>query len=204
MVKPSRRRFPLVLGGLVVLGIGSVWAVRTANQAGEGRVARARADSVTRARTDSIARADSALAAASSGVVMVDSARRAEQLRRDSIANVRTAIRTSVLSAIRRYTQAIARGDLGAARAEFPNMSATEQQTWQTALEKYDLSIVIERAASIQPTLSQGDSVADLDLVLQVRYVDKRTSDPITSKLPRHARLVRQGTGWQLDELTPR
>ena len=165
-----------------------------------GTYAQAQHDSARRAdsvrKVDS-ARADSVNSAALVGG-MVDSGKTPEQQRKDSLAKIANDLRAGVVGAITRYTNAIQRGDLAAARAEYPRVPEDELRRWQSALEKYELKLRVERPGKI--ILSDRDLVADADVALIVQYVDRATKEVIsTNRLPRHATLTKQRQRWQLD-----
>jgi hypothetical protein len=171
----------------------------------EARYARAQRDSAARAdsvRRDSTARADSVARAQLVGG-MVDSAALAEKRRQDSIADAARQITTGVLAAIRRYTSAIQRGDFAAARRAYPSMTEQEQKNWEGALAKFNLRFLVEPPRQVH--LSSGDSVANVDVVTSVQYIDKTTKQATsTPKRTRHATLVRQPSGgWQLTSFSP-
>jgi predicted RecB family nuclease len=132
---------------------------------------------------------------------MVDSAALLKKRQTDSLANAKAAIVGGVMGALTRYYNAVQQGSTSRAREAYPNMSERELQYWQKYLESNDLKIVVERPSNI--ILSSGDSVADADYVLRVRYTDKSTKSSTTSpRLHRHATLARQGTRWQLTALS--
>jgi hypothetical protein len=178
---------------------------RQARQQREQRYAQARLDSAGRAdsvRKANSARADSVRSATLLGG-MVDTAARAQQLRKDSIANARNAIQAAVLTAIRQYAMAVQSGDTAAARTVFPNVSSRELGSWDNARQKYDLKLAVVQPR--QAKMSMNNLVADVDFILQVRYIDRATRGVYNSTvLPRHATLTKQGQRWQLDALTAR
>jgi hypothetical protein len=134
---------------------------------------------------------------------MVDSAALAEKRQQDSIADAARQITTGVLAAIRRYTSAIQRGDFAAARRAYPSMTEQEQKNWEGALAKFNLRFLVEPPRQVH--LSSGDSVANVDVVTSVQYIDKTTKQATsTPKRTRHATLVRQPSGgWQLTSFSP-
>ena len=206
IAKP-RRGFPWLLSIVLVAAAAVVFFVITRNASQreqQQRVAKAQRDSVHRAFVaDSIHRADSLLQASTLPVPMVDSAAMLAKLKADSTANARRALTSGLLGGITRFTNALQQGDLTRARDAFPNLPASEQTQWQNALEKYNLKIRVENRSS-RIELSNHDSVANLNVVLRVQYIDKNTKGTIS--LPpsrRRATLVRQGTGWQLTGLAP-
>ena len=193
------RKWPWVLAVFAIVAVGGSLLARHAREIREQRYAQAQRDSARRA--DSVRRVDSARAdsVAKAQLVggMVDSAALAEKRRQDSIADAARQITTGVMAAIRRYTNAIQRGDLAAARKAYPNMTAKDQQEWEGALAKYNLRFLIEPPRQVH--LSSHDSVATVDVVTSVQYIDKTTKQATsTPKRTRHATLVRQPTGWQL------
>ena len=166
------------------------------------RVAQAQRDSVQRALVaDSARRADSLLLASTSPVAMVDTAAQRAKLVADSIANARRTLSSGIVTAITRYTNALQAGDMTRALAAFPNASASEQQSWQRALEKYDLRIRVEGGRDI--SLSNRDSLANLDVVLRVKYIDRSSKVSTDAVLRRHATVERVGSGWRLVALAP-
>jgi hypothetical protein len=205
-IEKPKRGFPWLLSIVLVAAAAVVFFVITRNASEreqQQRIAKTRADSVHRAfAADSQRRADSVLAASTLPVPMVDTAAMKAKLTADSLANARRALTSGLLGGITRFTNALQQGDLTRARAAFPNLPSQEQAQWQNALDKYNLKIRVEPPSRIE--LSGHDSVASLDVVLRVQYIDKTTRQP-TSLPPsrRRATLVRQGTGWQLTALAP-
>jgi predicted Ser/Thr protein kinase len=202
-VVARRRKTPWVLAGLVVLGAaaGSL-VLRNARDQEAQRIAQAR-ERNTRAAVvrDSLQRVADSVNAVTSPIAMVDSAALLKKRQTDSLANAKAAIVGGVMGALTRYYNAVQQGDMTRARDAYANMSEREQQYWQKYLECCDLKIVVERPSNI--ILSSGDSVADADVVLRVRYTDKSTKSSTTSpRLHRHATLARQGTRWQLTALS--
>ncbi|MEO6525058.1 MAG: protein kinase [Gemmatimonadaceae bacterium] len=196
-----RRRAPWILALLVVLLLGAGLVLRNVREQDAQRIALAQ-ETRTREtrRLDSVRKADS-IQVATSPVDMVDTAQARARFVADSISNAKRTITASVLRAIRDYHNAVGRGDMGQARASFPNMSEREQQYWQNYLERNDLIIGVDPPSSI--LLSGHDSVADADIVLRVRYTDKSNRTSLTSPpLRRHATLAKQGTRWQLTALS--
>jgi serine/threonine-protein kinase len=193
------RKWPWVLALFAIVAVGGSLLARNARETREQRYAQAQRDSVRRA--DSVRRVDSARAdsVAKAQLVggMVDSAALAETRRQDSVAEAARQITTGVMAAIRRYTNAIQRGDLAAARRAYPSMTEQEQRNWEGALAKYTLRFLIEPPRQVH--LSSRDSVANVDVVTSVQYIDKTTKQATsTPKRTRHATLVRQPNGWQL------
>jgi hypothetical protein len=134
-------------------------------------------------------------------IAMVDSALQRKRFVAESTATANRAIGASVVRAITQFHNAVGRGDMARAREYFPNMSEREQQYWQNYLEKNELRIGVDPPSNI--ALSSHDSVADVDVVLRVRYTDKSTKSSTTSPpLRRHATLTKQGTRWQLTALS--
>ena len=134
---------------------------------------------------------------------MVDSVRLARKRQADSLNNANRAISDRLLGAVTRYYNAIQQGDLPRAREAYPNMSERDQQYWLSNLERYDLRIIVEPPRNI--ILSGPDkTVADVELVLRVRYTDKSTKSSTTSPpLRRQATLSKQApTRWQLTSLS--
>jgi hypothetical protein len=201
----GRRVWLWVLAPVALVAIVSSTMMRLSREGREQRYAQAQLDSARRA--DSLRKLDSARAdsVGSATLVggMVDSAKLAEQAK-DSLERMRgRALQAGVVAAIRRYTDAIQRGDLAAARAAFPRVEEAELSRWQTALERYTLRFRVEPPQQI--ALSDRDLVADTDVALVVQYVDKTTREVIsTNRLPRHATLTKQGQRWQLDALKQR
>ena len=174
--------------------------MRKAREGQEQRYAQSQRDSARRA--DSLRKLDSARTDSVNSATlvggMVDSSKTPEQMRKDSLAKIANDLRAGVVAAITRYTSAIQRGDLAAARAEFPRVPQDELNRWQSALEKYQLKLRLERPTKI--TLSESDLVADADVALIVQYVDRTTKEVIsTNRLPRHAQLTKQRQRWQLE-----
>jgi serine/threonine-protein kinase len=193
------RKWPWVLALLAVVAVGGSLFTRNAREARERRYAQAQRDSAARAdsarRVDS-ARADSVAKAQLVGG-MVDSSALAEKRRQDSIADAARQITTGVMAAIRRYTNAIQRGDFAAARSANPSMTEQEQRNWEGALAMYNVRFLIEPPRHVH--LSSRDSVANVDVVTSVQYIDKTTKQATsTPKRTRHATLARQPNGWQL------
>ncbi len=196
----KRRVWPWVLGVIAIVAI--VWSsyTRVSREGREQRYAQAQRDSARRA--DSVRKVDSARADSVNNTAlvggMVDSGKTAEQARKDSLAKIANDLRAGVVAAITRYTNAIQRGDLAAARAEFPRVPEDELKRWQSALEKYELKLRVERPGKI--ILSDRDLFADADVALIVQYVDRTTKEVIsTNRLPRHATLSKQRQRWQLE-----
>ena len=196
----ERRRWPWVLGVLAIIAIAWSTYARVSREGRERRYAQARVDSAHRAdslRMLDSARMDSVNRATLVGG-MVDSVELAAKARRDSAANIRSALRSSVVAAITRYTNAIQRGDFAAARAAFPRVPESELTGWQRTLERYDVRLRVIPPREI--TLSQSDLVADADVTLEVRLLDKTTKAEISRNLTqRHATLLKQRQSWELD-----
>jgi hypothetical protein len=187
-----------VLAAIAILAGGGSVLARKAREESARRSVQARADSARRAdsvRLADSARADSARAQLVGG--MVDSAALLQQRRQDSLNEAARVLTTGVMAAIRRYTNAIQRGDFAAARAAFPNMPEREQQIWERALTQYNLRFLVEPPRRV--ALSSNDSVADVDVVVSVQYIDRATKQTTsTPKRTRHATLVRRPNGWEL------
>ena len=203
--KHERRVWPWVLGLVAMVAIVGSTMMRQSREGQEQRYAQAQRDSARRAdslrKLDS-ARADSASAATMTGG-MVDSARLAEQARKDSAASIRNALRSSIVAAITRYTSAIQRGDFAAARSAFPRVPEDELTRWQNTLERYDVRLRVIPPQQI--ALTESDLVADADVTLEVRLLDRTTKAEISrNPTQRHATLTRQGQRWQLDSFKPR
>jgi hypothetical protein len=201
----ERRRWPWVLGVLAIIAIAWSTYTRLSREGREQRYAQARVDSAHRA--DSVRKLDSARADSVNRATlvggMVDSVELAAKARRDSAANIRNALRSSVVAAITRYTNAIQRGDFGAARAAFPRVPEDELTRWQNTLERNDVRLRVIPPREI--TLRENDLVADADVTLEVRLLDKTTKAEITRNLTqRHATLTRQRQSWELDVFRPR
>jgi serine/threonine protein kinase len=200
----ERRRWPWVLGVLAIIAIAWSTYARVSREGREQRYAQARLDSARRAdstRQADSARADSLNASLVGG--MVDSARLAEEARRDSIANAQNALRNAVVAGIRSYTNAIQRGDLAAARQAFPRVSESELAQWQRLLQQGDLRIRVLPPSKVE--LSEGNVIADADVFLEVQSIDRGTRAPMfTNRLPRHAQLSKQGRSWRLEEFRAR
>jgi antirestriction protein len=148
---------------------------------------------------DSARRADSLLLASTSPVAMVDTVALREKLVADSVANAQRTLREGIFSAITRYTNAIQAGDMVRAQAAYPNPPQNEQQFWQRALERNDLRIRVERGRNI--ALSNRDSIANFDVVLRVRYIDRSSQASTDAVLRRRATVQRVGAGWRLVSL---
>jgi len=201
----ERRVWPWVLGLIAIVAV--VWSTytRTSREGREQRYAQAQRDSGRRA--DSVRKLDSARADSVSSAAlvggMVDSAKLVDDARKDSLNRIKGALQSGVVAAIKRYTDAIQRGDTAAARVAFPRVEEAELSRWQTALTRYNLRFRVESPQQI--VLSDRDLVADADVALVVQYVDKTTREVIsTNRLPRHATLTKQRQRWQLDLLKPR
>ena len=196
----ERRRWPWVLGVLALIAIAGSTYARVSRQGREQRYAQAQRDSARRAdslRMLDSARVDSVNQATLIGG-MVDSARLAEQARRDSAANIRNTLLRGVVAAVTRYTNAIQRGDFAAARSAFPRVPEDELQRWQTTLERYDVRLRVIPPQQI--SLTESDLVADAEVTLEVRLLDKTTKAEISRNLTqRHATLTKQRQSWQLD-----
>jgi serine/threonine-protein kinase len=198
------RRWPWVLGVLALIAIVGSLIARSSRQGLEQRYAQARADSARRA--DSVRKADSARADSVNRATlvggMVDSARLAEQARNDSVANIANRLRNGVVAAVTRYTSAIQKGDLAAARVAFPRVTPEELTRWQTLLERYDLRFRVVPPQRVD--LSDRDLFADADVDIVMESIDRATKERTTSRLLRHATLTKQRQSWQLDVLKPR
>ena len=157
-------------------------------------------------RADSLRRVDSARTDSLSATLvggMVDSARLAEEARKDSVANAQQALRNAVVAGIRSYTDAIQRGDVTGARAAFPRVTEGELAQWERLRQQGDLRILVLPPSSVK--LSEGNVVADADVVLEVQSIDRGTKAPMfTNRLPRHAQLTKQGRFWQLYDFRAR
>jgi hypothetical protein len=130
---------------------------------------------------------------------MVDSAKMHE----DSIANAAKSLQNAVVSVVRRYASALQSGEKSAARTVFPKATDGDLQTWDAARGQYDLKFSVESPSKVR--LSMNNLVADVDFMLQVKYIDRATkSTYITNRLPRHATLTRQGQRWQIETLRER
>ena len=144
--KRGRRVWPWVLAPIALVAI--IWSssARLSREGREQRYAQAQRDSARRA--DSVRKVDSARADTvnSQALVggMVDSGKTADQAKKDSIARIASTLRSGVVAAIKRYTDAIQRGDFAAARAAFPRAEEAELSRWQTALGRYDLRFRVE------------------------------------------------------------
>jgi hypothetical protein len=196
-----------VLGLIAIVAITWSTYSRVSREGREQRYAQAQRDSARRA--DSVRKLDSARVDSvnSSALVggMVDSTKLADQARKDSLDKIRNALRDGVLSAIRRYTNAIQKGDIAAARTAFPRVPENELALWQRQLERSDVRIRVELAPPRQVVLSTNDLIADANIDLVVQLVDRTTRDVLTTnRLPRHATLTRQGQRWELDSFKPR
>ena len=200
---PEPRRWPWVLGVMAIVAVAGSTYARLGREGREQRYAQAQRDSARRAdstRAADSARVDSVNSATLVGG-MVDSARLA-QAAKDSVANIRNALRNGVVAAITSYTNAIQRGDFAAARTAFPSVREEELRGWQRALERYDLRIRVEPPRRVD--LTNSDLVADADVALIVQYVDRTTKEVTsTNRLTRHATLLKQRQRWQLDVLKP-
>jgi hypothetical protein len=204
MRTPERRRWPWVLGAIAIIAIAWSTYARLSREGREQRYAQALRDSALRA--DSTRRADSARADSLNASLvggMVDTGRLAEQARRDSVANAQNALRNAVLAGIRSYTNAIQRGDVTAARAAFPRVSESELASWERLRQQGDLRIRVLPPSKV--VLSEGNVIADADVVLEVQAIDRGTRTPMfTNRLPRHAQLSKQGRAWQLEAFRAR
>jgi hypothetical protein len=200
----TKRRWPWALALLALVAI--VWSsyTRLSREGRERRYAQARADSVHRA--DSTRKADSARADSASATLvggMVDSARLAEEARKDSLTRAAVTLRDGVIAGIRSYTNAIQRGDVAAARAAFPRVSEGELAQWEKLLQQFDLRIRVLPQGKVE--LSEGNVVADADVVLEVQSIDRSSKSPVsTNRLSRHAQLTKQGRFWQLEAFRAR
>ena len=199
-VRATRRVWPWVLGVLALVAI--VWSTysRLSREGRESRYAKAVADSTRRAdslrKLDS-ARTDSVTSATLVGG-MVDTGKMAEEARRDSLVRIQAALKSGVVAGITSYTNAIQRGDVAAARAAFPRVSESELASWERLRLQGDLRIRVLPPSKVE--LSEGNVVADADVVLEVRSIDPATKAPLfTNRLPRHAQLTKQGRFWQLE-----
>ena len=192
--------WPWVLGVLAIVAI--VWSTysRLSREGREQRYARAVADSTRRA--DSLRKLDSARTDSANSATlvggMVDTGKLAGEARRDSLVRIQAALKSGVVAAITSYTNAIQRGDVSAARAAFPRVSESELASWERLRQQGDLRIRVLPPSKVE--LSEGNVVADADVILEVRSIDPGTKAPLfTNRLPRHAQLTKQGRFWQLE-----
>jgi predicted Ser/Thr protein kinase len=195
----TRRVWPWVLGVLAIVAIVASVMMRNLREGQEQRYVQAQRDSARRA--DSVRKVDSARADSASATLvggMVDTGKMAEQARRDSLARVQAALKSGVVAAITSYTNAIQRGDVAAARTAFPRVSEGELASWERLRQQGELRIRVLPPSRV--TLSEGNVVADADVVLEVQSIDPGTRAPLfTNRLPRHAQLTKQGRFWQLE-----
>jgi eukaryotic-like serine/threonine-protein kinase len=199
--KGGRRIWPWVLGLVAIVAVAWSTMTRLSREGSERRVAQARRDSITR-RADSVRKADSARADSVNSAVltggMTDTVRTAEQLRKDSVARAASALKSAVVAAITRYTSALQRGDFAAARAAFPRVEENELRRWQSQSEKYELKFRVEPPRTV--SLSESNLVANADVTVLVTTIDRTTKETTTTRLQRHATLLKQRQSWQLDE----
>jgi len=197
----QRRRWPWVLAVLGAIAIGGSTLMRQAREAREARYASAQRDSARRAdslRTLEQARADSVKNAVLIGG-MVDSAK----MRADSVANAAKTLQSAVVSVVRNYARALQSGDKAAARSVFPSATDRDVNAWDAARGQYDLRFSVEAPGKVR--LSMNNLVADVDFMLQVKYIDRATKSVYnTNRLPRHATLTRQGQRWQIETVRER
>jgi hypothetical protein len=79
----------------------------------------------------------------------------------------------------------------------------SELKQWEGLLQQYDLRIEVLPPSKVQ--LSEGNVVADADVVLQVQGINRVTRAPeLTNRLLRHAQLTKQGRFWQLESFRTR
>jgi hypothetical protein len=198
--KGGRRIWPWVLGLVAIVAVAWSTMTRLSREGSERRVAQARRDSITR-RADSVRKADSARADSVNSAVltggMTDTVRTAEQLRKDSVARAASALKSAVVAAITRYTSALQRGDFAAARAAFPRVEENELRRWQSQSEKYELKFRVEPPRTV--SLSESNLVANADVTVLVTTIDRTTKETTTTRLQRHATLLKQRQSWQLD-----
>jgi hypothetical protein len=191
-----------------VLGAAGFFGVQAQRRAEVQRVEAERTAAVARVRAESIARADSAQEVVNSGVTMRDSVATAERARADSAKAVRDSIRGKVLLTLRRYADAVQSGDVERVRLAFPGIPPAELQRYQRLYQLYaqthDFRIRAELPANIESGLQRNDSVVDVSIVLKESVFDRRLKQETSfPQQRRRARLVRQGTGWRLESLTP-
>jgi serine/threonine protein kinase len=208
------RRLPLVLSfvGLVGLG-GAYYAYDRSGAMDAERLAGHNRDSIAAAAvartTMAAASADSARVARDTTPVaapvvqplvkVVDSAKLKARLARskeqDSLRHAFTQELEAARAPIVRYAKAIESGSISSLRSAFPGLTAQEQEQWEKNF--------FERAERIDATVHWGDTKvgrdtteADFSLVLKVLY--KGTRQPISTNIPRHATLARNGSAWQI------
>jgi hypothetical protein len=187
---------------VVVLSAVAVLLVMKARQQEVIRVAKVRADSISRARDDSARRADSVAQAAIPAVPMIDSVAARKKFVADSLAHMDSTNRAGVLGALASWANAIQKRDTTSARAVYPTMPDREKQLWQSYLEQGDLTIRAERPTNLK--WSNHSSAADADVLLRVTLTDRKSGS--RTSLPKrrlHARVVKSGTSWKIDALTP-
>ena len=77
-------------------------------------------------------------------------------------------------------------------------MSESELASWERLRQQGELRIRVLPPSKV--ALSEGNVVADADVVLEVQAIDPGTRAPLfTNRLPRHAQLTKQGRFWQLE-----
>ena len=202
--KRGRRVWPWVLAPIAIVAITWSTYTRVSREGREQRFAQARVDSARRA--DSLRKLDSARVDSvnSTALVggMVNDSTRLAEQRKDSLNRIRNSLRDAVVSAIRSYTNAIQRGDIPGARAAFPLVPEPELALWQRQLERFDLRIRVEPPRQI--VLSR-DVVLDADVDLIVQFLDKSTREvQTTNRMQRHATLTKQRQAWRLEAFRSR
>ena len=205
--KRGRRVWPWVLGPIAIVAI--VWStlMRLSREGREQRYAQAQRDSARRA--DSVRKVDSARAdsvnspdARGRDGGLGEAGGRGAQGQPRTGSGARCA--AGVVAAIRRYTDAIQRGDLAAARAAFPRVAEAELSRWQTALGRYDLRFRVEPPRQIAAQQSATSWRMPTSRSSCSTSTERRSDVITTNRLPRHATLTKQRQRWQLDVLKPR
>ncbi len=122
-------------------------------------------------------------------------ARRAAKATADSIANVRRRESAAVRAPLVRYVQAIESGSIESLRAVDPAMTPAQIASWEQNV--FARAEQISASVTYGATSVVGDS-ADVDFRLQLKVVLKNAQGTSNFPMNRHAKLVRQGSAWQL------
>jgi hypothetical protein len=202
--KPMRRT-AIVIGSAVVTTIAIALVLR--GKLGLVDAERTTRDSLAAAaiatsRTDSVAHARDSTAAVTTPVLMVDTARLnarlAQKRTRDSLARIASLDTTAVRGAIIRYAHAIESGNIATLRSAYPSMTPQQQDNWEKTF--------FERADRIAAPIRYGATrivrdTAEVDFTLLLNILTKDTKQSVSSPLKQHAKLVRQGSTWQIVSL---
>jgi hypothetical protein len=175
--------------------------MRQAREAREARYANAQRDSTRRA--DSLRKVEQARADSVNSAVLIGGMVDSAKMHADSVANAAKTLQTTVVSVVKRYATALQSDNKAAAREVFPKATDRDLQSWDAARGQYDVRFSVESPSKVR--LSMNNLVADLDFMLQVKYIDRATKSTYnTNRLPRHATLTKQGQRWQIETLRER